>query len=213
MLPARPVASFTYRKWTIGVDCTTFGEILVLDAVLASAERCEQSVNGATTAASLAHEERLTGYFSDRENGPRARAEQVISPTVWAGLAGTVQALINSGAFGLRFLERCLDGQAICGCDSDTFAASVSAEMPGLAWPPNEYALHTGNEFAQLDGHGSILLVRLCDPRITATAALHQTSTATGAPSRHPCSEKGRRYYGSVRRPEDSARPPLLATD
>jgi hypothetical protein len=48
---------------------------------------------------------------------------------------GTVQALINSGAFGLRFPERCPDGQAICGCDSDAFAASVIAEMPGLAWP------------------------------------------------------------------------------
>lgn len=77
----------------------------------------------------------MSGYFSDRENGPRARAEQVISPTVWAGLVGTVQALINSGAFGLRFPERCPDGQAICGCDSDAFAASVIAEMPGLAWP------------------------------------------------------------------------------
>lgn len=77
----------------------------------------------------------MANYFSDRENGPRARTEQVISPTVWAGLAGTVQALINSGTFGLRFPERCADGQAICGCDSDAFAASVIAEMPGLVWP------------------------------------------------------------------------------
>lgn len=35
-----------------------FGEIPALDAVLASAERFEQIVNDATTAASLAHEER-----------------------------------------------------------------------------------------------------------------------------------------------------------
>lgn len=77
----------------------------------------------------------MTDYFSDRENGPRARTEQVISPTVWAGLVGTVQALINSGAFGLRFPERCPDGQAVCGCDSDALAASVIAEMPGLTWP------------------------------------------------------------------------------
>lgn len=76
----------------------------------------------------------MTGYFIDRENGPRARTEQVISPTVWVGLAGTVQALINSGAFGLRFPERCAEGQAICGSDSDAFAASVIVEMPGLAW-------------------------------------------------------------------------------
>ena len=74
-------------------------------------------------------------YFSDRENGPRARTEQVISPVVWAGIVATIHALTNSGAFGLRFPERCPDGQAVCGCDTDALAASVIAEMPGLAWP------------------------------------------------------------------------------
>lgn len=77
----------------------------------------------------------MNDYFSDRENGPRARTEQVIMPTVWAGLVGTVQALINSGAFGLRFPERCPDGQAVCGSDTDAFAATVKAEMPDLSWP------------------------------------------------------------------------------
>ena len=77
----------------------------------------------------------MDDYFSDRENGPRARTDLVISPVVWAGLVATVQALINSGAFGLRFPERCPDGQAVCGCDTDALAASVIAEMPGLAWP------------------------------------------------------------------------------
>lgn len=77
----------------------------------------------------------MNDYFSDRENGPRARTEQVISPEVWAGLVATVQALISSGAFGLRFPERCPDGQAICGCDQGAIAASVVAEMPGLTWP------------------------------------------------------------------------------
>lgn len=77
----------------------------------------------------------MSDYFSDRENGPRARTEQVISPVVWAGVVATVQALINSGAFGLHFPERCPDGQAICGCDQDAIAASVVAEMPGLTWP------------------------------------------------------------------------------
>lgn len=33
----------------------------------------------------------MNDYFSDRENGPRARTEQVISPEVWAGLVATVQ--------------------------------------------------------------------------------------------------------------------------
>ena len=77
----------------------------------------------------------MVDYFSDQENGPRVRTEQVISATVWAGLVGTVQASINSAAFGLRFPERCPDGQAICGYDPDSLAAAVIAEMPGLAWP------------------------------------------------------------------------------
>jgi hypothetical protein len=77
----------------------------------------------------------MSDYFSDRESGPRARTDQVISPVVWAGLVGTVQALVNSGAFGLRFPEPCPDGQAVCGSDAGALAASVVAEMPGLAWP------------------------------------------------------------------------------
>lgn len=71
----------------------------------------------------------MSDYFSVLENGPRARIELVISPAVWAGLAATAQALINSGAFGLRFPEPCPDGQAISGCDSDALAAAVIAEM------------------------------------------------------------------------------------
>ncbi len=74
-------------------------------------------------------------YFSDRENGPRARTEQTIGPTVWAALVGAVQGLMNSGALAFRFPERCPDGQAICGCDETALAASVLAEMPGLTWP------------------------------------------------------------------------------
>lgn len=77
----------------------------------------------------------MSDYFSDRENGLRARTEQVISPTVWAGMVAAVQGLINSGAFGLRFPERCPDGQAVCGFDSASLAAGVVVEMPGLAWP------------------------------------------------------------------------------
>lgn len=77
----------------------------------------------------------MNDYFSDRENGPRTRTEQVISPVVWAGLATTVQALVSRGAFGLRFPDRCPDGQVVCGCDPDALSTSVVAEMPGLAWP------------------------------------------------------------------------------
>lgn len=66
----------------------------------------------------------MSDYFSDRENGPRARTDQVISPVVWAGLVGTVQTLVNSGAFGLRVPERCPDGQAVCGSDPGALAGT-----------------------------------------------------------------------------------------
>jgi hypothetical protein len=45
----------------------------------------------------------VNDYFSDRENGPRARTEQAISPAVWAGLVATVQALITAGPSGCVF--------------------------------------------------------------------------------------------------------------
>jgi hypothetical protein len=77
----------------------------------------------------------MIDYFSDRENGPVARTEEVITPVVWAAIVATVQASINSGAFGQRFPERCADGQAICGCDENAFGAAVIGEIRGLEWP------------------------------------------------------------------------------
>lgn len=82
----------------------------------------------------------MSVYFSDRQNGPRARTEQNISPAVWGGLVATVQSLINSGAFGLRFPELCPDVQATCGSDPVALADFVKAEMPGLAWPLETYS-------------------------------------------------------------------------
>lgn len=77
----------------------------------------------------------MSDYFSDREFGARPRTDQVMEPAVWAAIAATVQSLINSGAFGFRFPERCPDGSAICGCDGSALGACVAGDMPGLAWP------------------------------------------------------------------------------
>lgn len=70
----------------------------------------------------------------------------MISPVVWAGLVGTVRALNNSGAYGLRFPERCPDRQAVCGSDLDALEASMVAEMPGLTWPLERSRME-GEEF------------------------------------------------------------------
>lgn len=77
----------------------------------------------------------MIDYFSDREHGPVARTGEVIAPAVWAAMVATVQGLINSGAFGQRFPERCADGQAVCGCDEAAFGAAVVGEIRGLDWP------------------------------------------------------------------------------
>ena len=55
----------------------------------------------------------MSDYFSDREDGPGARTEPEITPTVWAAVAATVQGLMNGGALAQRFPEQCPDGQAI----------------------------------------------------------------------------------------------------
>lgn len=39
----------------------------------------------------------MINYFSDRENGPLPRTEEVITPVVWTAIVATVQGLINSG--------------------------------------------------------------------------------------------------------------------
>lgn len=77
----------------------------------------------------------MTDYFSDREQGPRPRTEEIISPVAWGGVIALIQSLISSGAFGARFPARCPDGQGPIGTDEDSLSLAVLAEMPGLTWP------------------------------------------------------------------------------
>lgn len=77
----------------------------------------------------------MTDYFSDREQGPRPRTEEIISPVAWGGVVALIQSLISSGAFGARFPAPCPDGQGPIGTDEDSLSLAVLAEMPGLTWP------------------------------------------------------------------------------
>jgi hypothetical protein len=77
----------------------------------------------------------MSDYFSDRELGAPPRNGTELSPTVWAGIVALVSAMINSGAFGAKYPERCPDGQAVCGGDTEGVGAAVRAHMPGLSWP------------------------------------------------------------------------------
>lgn len=77
----------------------------------------------------------MTEYFSDREQGPRARTEEAFTPTAWGGVVSLVQSLITTGAFGFKYPEPCPDGQGPIGADEKTLALAIQAEIPGLEWP------------------------------------------------------------------------------
>ena len=77
----------------------------------------------------------MTDYFSDRENGPVPRIDQVISPVAWAGIVALAQRYIANGGFGFRFPVNCPDGAAPYGTDEKALGDNVRALMPGLEWP------------------------------------------------------------------------------
>jgi len=78
----------------------------------------------------------MTFYFSDSENGPRPRTEEIISPAVWGGVVALIQSLISSGAFGIKFPLNCPDGNGVVvGTDENSLSLAIIAEIPGLHWP------------------------------------------------------------------------------
>lgn len=82
-----------------------------------------------------------TGYFSERETGPRPRVEQDISLTVWGGLYAIILALIKNGAFGVDFPDQCSDGEDVIGTSWHTMALTLHADIPDLPWPAKEDTL------------------------------------------------------------------------
>ena len=74
-------------------------------------------------------------YFSDKEQGSKARIERQISPDVWAGIVAHIHALISKGAFGEDFPEICPDGAGTIGTDENAFSQALKAEIPDIEWP------------------------------------------------------------------------------
>jgi hypothetical protein len=77
----------------------------------------------------------VSDYFSDRENGPRARTVQEIDPVTWAGLAALITGRVSQGAFGKAYPLVCPDGNEVFGTEESGFAAALRAEINGLQWP------------------------------------------------------------------------------
>lgn len=87
----------------------------------------------------------MNDYFSDRELGPKARTEQEMSTVAWAGIVALATSLVNRGALGASFPERCPDGQAICGNEISDLKSAIEAELHGLSWPPQtDQVVETG---------------------------------------------------------------------
>ena len=74
-------------------------------------------------------------YFSDRENGPKARVNEIISPQVWGGFVAVIQSAVASGCFGNAFPDNCPDGHGPIGSDEATMVRVLRAEIPEVEWP------------------------------------------------------------------------------
>ena len=83
-------------------------------------------------------------YFSDKEQGPKARIERRISPEVWAGIVAHIQSLIASGALGKSFPEICPDGAGPIGTDENAFFHAIKAEIPDIELPLRTTENHGG---------------------------------------------------------------------
>jgi hypothetical protein len=77
-------------------------------------------------------------YFSDRENGPKARIEENISPEVWKSIAGLIENEVALGSFGESYPKVCKDGTAAIGTNEEAFSRAMMGMMgknPTLVWP------------------------------------------------------------------------------
>lgn len=77
-------------------------------------------------------------YFSDQERGKVEATKEDISDQVWRGIISYINTLIDNGAFGESFPERCKDGTAVIGTSRSAFFEVCRAEIPrlpeGLEW-------------------------------------------------------------------------------
>ena len=88
-------------------------------------------------------------YFSDRENGERARIEETITKRVWEALYELIQGRINDGSFGFKFPVVCDDGHVPYGTDYNAFWRTAQAEIPDL--PEYVHAQEVPDRYVILD--------------------------------------------------------------
>jgi|GEM_PF-235308 len=77
----------------------------------------------------------MTQYFSDRENGQRARTNESIDARTWGGLYAVISGRMDDASIGWRFPEQCPDGNGPCGYDFTNFKLTIEAEIPNIGLP------------------------------------------------------------------------------
>lgn len=77
-------------------------------------------------------------YYSDREDGPRPRAQSEVNERAWGGLVSLIEATESTGGFGESFPEMCEDGRGVTGTDWRGLKLAVEADIPETNWPLSE---------------------------------------------------------------------------
>ena len=104
---------------------------------------------GRIVAAAKAHvadklgEDAMNEYFSDRESGPKPRAEETINRKVWLAIAALIKLRVEDGSLAYGFPSRCPDGSAIIGTDLPAMARIIHSEIEGLVDEDNDSLLHS----------------------------------------------------------------------
>lgn len=75
-------------------------------------------------------------YFSEREQGDRARDIDTLSTTAWGGVQALIGRCVTDGSFGATFAERCPDGGGLIGTDETALWRAMNAEIPSLQRQP-----------------------------------------------------------------------------
>jgi hypothetical protein len=80
-------------------------------------------------------------YFSDMEQGPKARVLQDMTLAACGGIIAAIRSRIADGSFGFKYPSICPDGSVCCGCDGEQFSLALGAEVPEFPWPMDPRAL------------------------------------------------------------------------
>jgi len=72
-------------------------------------------------------------YYSDRENGPKARTIEESTLAAWRGIWALIATRLENGSFGHAFPSTCPDGNGVIGSYDQLLEAAANGH--GVVWP------------------------------------------------------------------------------